>query len=250
VGRADRHGEEDQGGRHHALLPDLEGVVDDAAGVERAGPGHDAVGLLEEAAPGDVSFQQAYPAVMQKMLQLKKYGPPDPFGFDYNTGNREMADGKAAMLLQGIWAVPNIRAINPKVNLGAFPLPATNDPAKNKLVSGVDILLTLPKQKTKHQAEALEFIRWLMRKQPAAEYAKEQNAFSAVKGVKQNDPSLVALNPVFESNHIVGFADHHIPSSIPLDSLIQGAMIDGNIKGFLSNLDDQYRQALARRGIT
>lgn len=197
---------------------------------------------------GEVTFAQEYQDVAEQFLLLKSYGPPDPFRFDYNTGNRAMADGEAAMYLQGIWAIPSIRGINPDANLGVFPFPVTNDPEENLLVSGVDVLFTMPRQETPHTEEALTFIRWMVQEGPAAQYAEEQSHFSAVKGIEQADPALAELNDEFAEGRTIGFADHHIPSSIPLANLLQGFLISEDSEGFLADLDQQFDVVLRRRG--
>jgi raffinose/stachyose/melibiose transport system substrate-binding protein len=194
----------------------------------------------EQREAGEVTFSEEYPQVAEQLLELKQYGPADPFRFDYNTGNRAMADGEAVMYLQGIWAIPSIRGINEDINLGVFPFPTTNDPERNRMVSGVDILLTMPAEETGLEEEALTFIRWLTQPGPAKQYADEQVHFSAVKGVKQEDPTLAPLNPIFEAGNIVGFADHNIPTSIPLDNMLQAFLIEGDVKGFLADLDERY----------
>jgi raffinose/stachyose/melibiose transport system substrate-binding protein len=194
----------------------------------------------EQREAGEVTFSEEYPQVAEQLLELKQYGPADPFRFDYNTGNRAMADGEAVMYLQGIWAIPSIRGINEDINLGVFPFPTTNDPERNRMVSGVDILLTMPAEETGLEEEALTFIRWLTQPGPAKQYADEQVHFSAIKGIKQQDPALAPLNPIFEAGNIVGFADHNIPTSIPLDNMLQAFLIEGDVKGFLADLDERY----------
>lgn len=205
-------------------------------------------GFWDRRLAGETTFQAEYPPVMEQLLELREYGPADPFRFDYNTGNRAIANGEAAMYLQGIWAIPSIRGINPDVNLGTFVFPATNDPESNRLVSGVDILLTMPRQETRFDEEAMTFVRWLMEEGPSRQYAAEQNAFSAVDGLEQDDPALERLNEEFENGNTVGFADHFIPSSIPLANMIQGFLIDENLDAFLRDLDRQYDVAQLRRG--
>jgi len=196
---------------------------------------------------GETTFSAEWSPVAEQLLALKEFGPPDPFRFDYNTGNRAMANGEAAMYFQGNWAIPSIREINPDINLGMFALPATNDPERNSLVSGVDVLLTMPRGGTPNEEEALTFIRWMTGQAPATQYAQEQNAFSAILGAEQDDPALATLNVYFEQGQTVGFADHYIPSSIPLANLLQGFLIDGDVEAFLAELDKQYDAVQARR---
>ena len=45
----------------------------------------------------------------------------------YNDGNAAFAEGESAMYLQGSYAIPPIRAINPDAG-GIFPYPATDNP--------------------------------------------------------------------------------------------------------------------------
>jgi raffinose/stachyose/melibiose transport system substrate-binding protein len=202
----------------------------------------------EQRKAGETTFAEGFPPAAEALLELKTYGPPDPFRFDYNTGNRALAEGEAAMYLQGIWALPSIRSVNPEVNLGIFPTPATNDPAENMLVSGVDVVLTVPREGSPVEEEALTFVRWLTQRGPARQYAEEQVHFSAVEGVEQSDPALSELNRYFEAGDVVGFADHNIPSSIPLANMLQGFAIDEDVEAFLDDLDDRYDAVQARRG--
>jgi raffinose/stachyose/melibiose transport system substrate-binding protein len=197
---------------------------------------------------GETSFAQAWPPVMEAMESLEQYGPADPFRFDYNTGNRAMADGDAAMYPQGTWAIPSIRSINPDAPISTFVFPATNEPERNRLVSGVDVVLTMPREETPRTEAALTFLRWLTTTAPAEQYAQEQTAFSAVEGVEQDDPALAPLNDALEAGKVVGFADHNLPSSIPTENLVQGALIDGDEGGFFAEMDRQYDVILARRG--
>jgi raffinose/stachyose/melibiose transport system substrate-binding protein len=196
---------------------------------------------------GQTTFSQELAPAAEKMLELKDYGPPDPFGFDYNAGNRAFANGESVMYLQGIWAIPTIREINPDIDIASFPIPANDDPEANRLVSGVDVALTMPSQPRPDTEAALTFIRFLMNEQPAQQYAEEQTAFSAVEGIVQEDPSLQPLNPYFEEQKIVGFTDHHIPVGIRLENLLQGFMGTGDVAGFLADLDRQYDRYMARK---
>jgi raffinose/stachyose/melibiose transport system substrate-binding protein len=202
----------------------------------------------EQRREGDTTFAEELGPAAEALVEIKEYGPPDPFRFDYNTGNRALADGEAAMYLQGIWALPSIRSINPDVNLGFFPMPATNDPAENMLVSGVDIVITMPREGSSVEDEALTFVRWLTQREPARQYAEEQVHFSAVEGVEQTDPALSDLNAYFEAGDVVGFFDHNIPSSVPLANMLQGFAIDEDVEAFLADLDERYDAVQARRG--
>ncbi|UOF88681.1 extracellular solute-binding protein [Fodinisporobacter ferrooxydans] len=191
---------------------------------------------------GKTTFQKSYKDTADKFLQLLQYGQADEFGHGYNDGNVAFANGKSAMYLQGIWAIPEIKKANPNIQLGVFPLPASNDPSKNRLVSGVDLLLTMPKNE-KHPAEAKKFIDFLLKQDSVKTYIAEQNAFSIEKGINQDNPDVAELNPVFAKGMVVDFADHNIPSAMHLDQLVQQFAQKKDVNAFLKSLDTEWNKA-------
>ncbi|WP_223067816.1 ABC transporter substrate-binding protein [Paenibacillus caui] len=195
---------------------------------------------------GSTTFKDAFREVAEKQLKLTEYGQKDQFGKGYNDGNTAFAKGDAAMYIQGVWAIPEIQKANPSIELGIFPLPATNDPSKNMLVSGVDTLLTVSKS-SKHKEEAKKFIEFLLKSENSQQYINEQKAFSAVQGVTQSDPSVADLNGAFESGKLVDFADHYIPGAMKVDTLIQDFMQKKDIDQYLSTLDTEWDKVADRK---
>lgn len=149
------------------------------------------------------------------------------------------------MYIQGIWAISSIKSINPDIKLGVFNMPSSNDPAKNRLVSGVDTVLAMSKT-TKNQKAAKEFIKFLLRKDNSQYYINEQKLFSAVNGVYQEDPELVDLKEFFQSGRIVSFADHYYPSGMQIANLIQEFLLKGDVNQFLNNLDEEWNKTASR----
>jgi raffinose/stachyose/melibiose transport system substrate-binding protein len=186
-----------------------------------------------------------YKDVANKFLQLVSFGQKDNFGPGYNDGNVAFANGESVMYAQGVWAIAEIKKANPNIELGVFPYPVTNDPNKNKLVSGVDQLLTMSAT-TKHPEEAKKFIDFLLKPENAKAYVQGVNTFSAVKGVTQDDPSVADLKPVFEKGLVADFPDHYIPSSMKLDQLAQDLITKKDVDGFLKSLDDEWNKAQSR----
>lgn len=195
---------------------------------------------------GTTTFKDKFREVAEKQLKLLDYGEKDLYGKGYNDGNTAFAKGESAMYIQGVWAIPEIQKANPSIELGVFPFPATNDPSKNLLVSGVDTLLTVSKS-SKHQEEAKKFIEFLLQNENSKQYIDEQKAFSAVKGVTQSDPSVADLNSAFESGQLVDFADHYIPGAMKTDTLIQDFLQKKDIDKFLSTLDTEWDKVAERK---
>ncbi|MBW9217661.1 ABC transporter substrate-binding protein [Anoxybacillus ayderensis] len=195
---------------------------------------------------GKTTFQKGYKEATEKFVQLLEYGHKDNFGKGYADGNVAFAKGESAMYLQGIWAIPEIRKANPDIELGVFPYPATNDPENTKLVSGVDLLLAISKT-SKHPEEARKFVNFLLDPENAKFYLSEQNAFSAIKGITQEDPALDGLKESFEKGALVDFPDHYIPLAVGLEKLLQQLTHDKDVEKFLKNLDAEWEKVQGRK---
>ena len=194
---------------------------------------------------GDTSFTDAYGTVADRFQQLFSYGQQDKLSRGYNDGNQAFAEGKTAMYLQGSWAIPTIRTFKPTFDIGVFPLPM-DSAADTRLVSGVDVAITLGRDPAKKDA-ALTFVNYLMRSEVVAAYAAEQSAVPTLKGLEPADDALKDLVPVFAAGQVTGFADHQIPPAIPLPQICQQFLIDGNRAAFLASLDDEWNKFARRR---
>ena len=202
--------------------------------------------IFKQRQEGTVKFADTLKEVAEKQLKLLDYGQKDIFGKGYNDGNTAFAKGESAMYLQGVWAIPEIQKANPSIELGVFPLPATNDPAQNKVISGVDTLLTVSKN-TKHPEEAMKFVQFLLQPDNVKQYIDEQKAFPAITGVTQDDPIMDGFKEAFTAGQISDFADHYIPGAMKLDSLIQGFLQKKDAAAYLNQLDTEWDKVAARK---
>ncbi|MNH89932.1 Multiple sugar-binding protein precursor [compost metagenome] len=192
------------------------------------------------------TYTSEYKEAADKLLQLAAFGQKDSFGKGYNDANVAFAKGESLMYAQGVWAIAEIKKANPSIELGVFPYPATNDPGKNKLVSGVDQLLSISAD-TEHPNEAKKFVEFLMDPANAKEYVKGVNTFSAIKGVTQDDPSVSELAAYFEKGQVADFVDHYTPSNMKLDQLLQELVMKKDVSSFLKNMDDEWAKAQSRK---
>lgn len=195
---------------------------------------------------GKTTFAGTLNEVAEKQLKLTGYAEPDYAGKTYADGNIAFAKGEAAMYLQGVWAIPEIQKASPSVDLDIFPLPATNDPAKNKLTSGVDVLLTVAKT-SKHQAEAKKFIGFLLQQDNVKQYINEQKAFPTLTGVTQEDKTVAGLKGAFAAGSFVDFPDHYVPASVKLDALVQEFLMKKDVSAFLKKLDSEFDKVVSRQ---
>jgi raffinose/stachyose/melibiose transport system substrate-binding protein len=194
---------------------------------------------------GETTFVEDYDLVADRLAQLFSYGQDNKFSVGYEDGNRAFAEGEVPMLLQGIWAITAIRDFNPDFEIGTFALPM-DTPDDTRLVSGVDVALTMPKEPD-HPEASLALIEYLMRPDVVDKYVTDQAAIPTLSGVLSDDLALEGLLPYFEQERLVGFTDHQIPASIPLQQINQSFLIDENKQAYLSTLDNEWDKFVKRR---
>lgn len=191
------------------------------------------------------SFGDAYPPVAERLKTLFDYAQDTKFARNYETGNQAFAQGESAMLLQGSWAIPVIRGFEPDFEIGTFALPA-DGADQTRLVSGVDVALTIGRNSA-HPEEALQFIEYLLSPEVQARYTAEQSAVPILDGLEIEEPALAELEPYFEQERIVGFSDHQVPPSIPLDAINQAFLTNGDIDAYLQTLDREWEKVARRQ---
>ena len=195
--------------------------------------------LFQRVNEGETTFSEAYSVTADKYQQLLQYGQDDPFAYGYNDGCIGFGNGEAAMFLQGNWAIPQILSSNPDMNIGCFPIPATNNVEDNMLTSGIDVLFSVM-EGTEHREECLRFIDFMIQPSTVKMYTEEQKAVSCVEGDIACPESIKEFIPYFEAGKVQDFADHHYPAEMPAKDMIQGFLLNGDKETFLKNFDEQW----------
>ncbi len=190
------------------------------------------------------NFKQIWTPSSQRFVQLMKMSTATK-GVTYQQGTQLFAQGKAAIIPLGTYAIPQIRMIDKNMDLGFAQLPATDNPSQQQLVSGDDVMLTMGAN-TRHPKEAMEFIRFLMQKKNLEQYAREQSAITPLKETYMGDPAEKTIMRFFKSSHLVDFADHYIPSSIPLGGYLQTLAESGNVPRFINQMQTEWDKVEAR----
>lgn len=196
---------------------------------------------------GKSTFEGTHEAILENYLTLVQYAQKDYMGTSYDDGNKKFAAGEVAMMINGSWAITEIKKANAEVNVDQFKFPATDDAEKNKVTSGVDVLLGVTTSCGDEEG-AKDFINFMVQKENAQIYAEEQFAFSAVKGVEQNDPTVAGVKEDIESGNVVDFPDHYYPSGYDLSAALSNFFLEkangkedaANITDTLKKLDTDY----------
>ena len=106
------------------------------------------------------------------------YANADTMSMNYSLGNQMIAEGKAAMVMQGIWVVAAIQQYNPDADLGFFPAPLGDHPF---MLLGADITIGISSA-TKHPQECLRVLEFLASDEAAKIWTETVKTISCVKG--------------------------------------------------------------------
>lgn len=211
-----------------------------------------AADFTDQRKAGNATFVGTHEEVLEKYLWLLDYAQDDFMGTTYTDGNAVFANGGAAMMINGNWAISEFLNTNPDVKVNMFAFPSVDDADRNTVTSGVDVLLAVSNQGTDaQQAAAKEFIRYALTPEVAASYIEDQFAFSAVHGVEQTNPTVTGVSKDIAEGRVSNFPDHYYPNGFDLASILQqfalnkvnGMADDQNISETLTMCDEQYDAA-------
>lgn len=204
-------------------------------------------GFTDDRKADKTTFVGTHEEVAEKYLTLLDYAQDDFMGLTYNDGNKEFANGGAAMVINGNWAINQYKNSNPDINVNMFAFPASNDESKNYVTSGVDVLLGVCKD-SENEEMAKEFVSFMMEPENAQTYIDDQFAFSAVKGVEQKNETVTGVKEDIANGKVANFPDHYYPSGFDLSSLISEMCLNysngmdnkENVEQFLKQCDEKY----------
>ena len=190
---------------------------------------------------GETTFSEEYVEVAEKCLELVSYGPEDPFAYGYNDACTAFANGESAMYPIGSYAVPQILSVNPEMNIDSFVTPGNDDPSKNTLNSGVDLMFAVTAECENKEA-AYEVLDFLMADENIQAYIDDQNAVPCKEGDFDLAPMLDGMTPFIESGNMTDYQDHYYPSEMAADALIQTYLINKDADAFLKDFDTRWQR--------
>ena len=165
----------------------------------------------------------------------------------YDDGNKAFANGDAVMIINGNWAINQYKNANADINVDMFALPASNEKSQNYVTSGVDVLLGVCKDSANEEV-AKEFVSFMLEPENAKMYIDDQFAFSAVKGVEQENETVAGVKEDIAAGKVANFPDHYYPSGFDMSALLtemclnytNGMDNEENINQFLAQCDEKY----------
>ena len=204
-------------------------------------------GFTDARREGKTSFVGTHEEVVEKYLKLLDYAQDDFMGLTYDDGNKAFANGEAAMIVNGNWAINQYLNSNQDLKVDMFAFPASNDTEKNYVTSGVDVLLGICKGSENEEA-AKEFISFMVEPENAKVYIDDQFAFSAIKGVEQENATVAGVKEDIANGKVANFPDHYYPAGFDLAALISEMCLNynngmdnqENMNQFLTKCDEKY----------
>lgn len=170
------------------------------------------------------------------------------FDTDYNGACAMIANGEAAMMVQGLWALEPIKSVNSNVNLGIMAMPVSENSADTKLFQFPDFGLSIS-AKTEHPQECELFLEFLTRPDIAEMWCSNAKLFSAVKGVSVNfDPLAEDVNAYIDAGMVTTQADRGWPTAFQpeFESALSSYLLNKtSLPDILKNLDSAWDTAVA-----
>jgi raffinose/stachyose/melibiose transport system substrate-binding protein len=195
-----------------------------------------------------VSFDKDFTEPCKQMLSLSPYFNAGSIAKHYGDGNLAFANGQAGMYMQGPWAVGQVLAINPKLKMGTFPLPATEDASQTKCRVNLDLAIWLPRSQPAAQRQAaVQFLDYLMQPSVVNAYNQANLAFSPLKNAPPQTSAIVSgLQQYVSSGRFYQGAGTYVPITIPVGNFVQEMMLTGNVSGFTSSMDGAFKRLAVR----
>ncbi len=193
---------------------------------------------------GNTTFAQAYRETAEKIKILLDYAEPNPYAYGYNDACTAFARGQSAMYPIGSYAIPQIKSVNPGMNIDSFPFPANETEQDNVLNSGIDLQFCVMKNSDKKEA-VYEVLRFLYEDETIQIYLDDQGGVACKEGEFEIPAELEGMRAYIEADRMADFQDHHYPSEMSVDAMIQTFLLDGSagsVDTFLQRFDTEWKR--------
>nr|WP_234031349.1 extracellular solute-binding protein [Mycetocola zhujimingii] len=193
-----------------------------------------------------VSFEKTLKEPVEKMVELAAFSNGNAASRTYGDGNVAFANGEAAMLLQGPWALGEIAKTNEDLELGTFPLPATDDPDDLRVRVNLDLALWIPEISDAKEA-AREFVSFLMQPDIMDEYNAAYLGFgTTTDAAPVTDERILGMQEYYDDGRFYQGASQRVHLSIPTQNYVQAIATGADVEATLSRLDSDWARLALR----
>ncbi len=194
---------------------------------------------------GNTTFEKEYKEVAEKMKMLLNYAEPNPYAYSYNDACTAFARGEAAMYTIGSYAVPQIKSVNPDMNINSFTFPANELKEDNVLNSGIDLNFAVMKERSEKKEAIYEVLSFLYEDETIQIYLDDQGGITCKEGNFKVPNEIGGMREYIEAGKVADFHDHHYPSEMSVDALIQTFLMDESdeaVETFLKRFDSEWER--------
>ncbi len=193
---------------------------------------------------GNTTFKESYREAAEKIRVLLDYAEPNPYAYGYNDACTAFARGQSAMYPIGSYAIPQIKSVNPDMNIDSFPFPANEAEEDNILNSGIDLQFCVMKNSDKKEA-VYEVLRFLYEDETIQIYLDDQGGVACKEGEFEIPVELEGMRAYIEADRMADYQDHHYPSEMSVDAMIQTFLLDNSansVDTFLERFDTDWKR--------
>ncbi len=191
---------------------------------------------------GNATYAEAYKEVAVKTKALLEYAQPTPVAYSYNDACTAFARNQSAMYVIGNYAIPQIKSVNPDMNIGSFVFPASSNADENVLNSGNDLMFCVMEDCENKEA-AYEVLRFLLEDENVQIYLDDQSAVPCKKGEFPIAYELEDMSEYINNGIVADYQDHHYPTEMAVDAMIQTYLLDDSenaLDTFLTRFDNEW----------
>lgn len=193
---------------------------------------------------GNTTFTETYGEVAEKMKVLLDYAEPNPYAYGYNDACTAFAREQTAMYPIGSYAIPQIKSVNPTMKIDSFTFPANEKEEDNVLNSGIDLQFCVMKN-CKNKEAAYEVLRFLYEDETIQYYLDNQGGVACKEGDFDIPTELEGMRAYIEGDRMADYQDHHYPSEMSVDAMIQTFLLDDSetaVQTFLKRFDTDWKR--------
>lgn len=192
----------------------------------------------------ETTFKEAYRETAEKIKALLLYAEENPYAYSYNDACTAFARGESAMYPIGSYAIPQIKSVNPDMKIDSFVFPANDSEKENVLNSGIDLQFCVMKN-TEQKEAVYEVLRFLYEDEVIQIYLEDQGGIACKEGDFSIPSELTGMREYIRNDRMADFQDHHYPSEMSVDAMIQTYLLDesdNSADKFLKRFDTEWKR--------
>ena len=192
----------------------------------------------------ETTFKEAYRETAEKIKALLPYAEDNPYAYSYNDACTAFARGESAMYPIGSYAIPQIKSVNPDMKIDSFVFPANDSEKENVLNSGIDLQFCVMKN-TEQKEAVYEVLRFLYEDEVIQIYLEDQGGIACKEGDFSIPSELTGMKEYIRNDRMADFQDHHYPSEMSVDAMIQTYLLDesdNSADKFLKRFDTEWKR--------